>query len=182
MKPSPDRIHSIRDMPTPQSKGKLITFLGMMTYLGELMPHLSEMTAVPRQLMKTNVVRLWEPHHQRAFVELKRLASETPVFKFYDVNQPVTLATDASKYGYGVVIMQSGQPVAYALRRTSQAEQNYAPIENEMHVIIFECTLFLYGQQLIVEMDHKQMVRIIEEATEQVESKTTMYEVRLHSK
>ena len=101
LKPCPDRIHAIWDMPASQGKGELSMFLGMMTYLSKLMPHLSEVTAVHRQLMKTNVVWLWEPHHQRAFVELKRLVSETPVMKFYDVNQPVTLATVASKYGYG---------------------------------------------------------------------------------
>ena len=63
-----------------------------------------------------------------------------------------------------VIIMQSGQPVAYASRRTSQAEQNYAPIENEMSAIVFECILFhdyVYGQQLTVEMDHKPLVCMV---------------------
>ena len=35
LKPSPDRIHAIWDMPAPQGKGELSTFLGMMTYLGD---------------------------------------------------------------------------------------------------------------------------------------------------
>ena len=52
---------------------------------------------------------------------------ETPVLRFYDVNRPITFATDASKHEYGAVIMQTGQPVAYASRKTSTAGQNYAP-------------------------------------------------------
>ena len=59
--------------------------------------------------------------------------------------------------------MQSGQPVAYASRRTSQAEQNYAPIENETSATAFGCTRFhddVCGQQLTVETDHKPLVGI----------------------
>ena len=79
------------------------------------------------------------------------------------MNRPVTLATDASKHGYGAVIMQAGQPVACASRRTSKAEQNYAPIGNEMSAIVSGCTRFhdyVYGQKLTVETDHKPLVGI----------------------
>ena len=113
--------------------------------------------------MEANVEWLWEPRYHRAFLELKRLVSETPVLRFYDVNRPVTLATDASKHGYGAVIMQAGQPVAFASMRTSKAGQNYAPIENEISAIVFGCTRFhdyVYGQQLTVETDHKPLVGI----------------------
>ena len=85
-----------------QSKGELCTFLGMITYLGTFLPNLSMLTAPRRQLMETNVVWIWEPRHQRAFVELKRLVSETPGLKFYDVNQPVWGRDNAMHRGESV--------------------------------------------------------------------------------
>ena len=56
-----DFIHAIWDMPTPQSKGKLSTFLGMMTYLGKLMPHLSDVTSVHRMLCGCGSLATREP-------------------------------------------------------------------------------------------------------------------------
>ena len=62
-------------------------------------------------------------------------------------------------------MMQTGQPVAYASRKTSTAGQNYAPIENEMSAVAFGCTRFhdnVYGKQLTVETDHKPLVGLFQ--------------------
>lgn len=45
LKPSPNRNHAFRDMPTHQHKGVVSTFPGIMTYIVKFMPSLSEMAA-----------------------------------------------------------------------------------------------------------------------------------------
>ena len=165
LKPSVERVKAILDMPTPKDLDELRTFLGMMTYLGKFTPNLSKLTDPLRKLTEGGVEWSWEPHHQKAVDDLKCLVTRAPVLKFYDVDKPVTLNTDASKKGYGAVIIQDERPVAYASRRVTSAEKNYAPIKNEMSAIVFGCVTFhdyIYGQQVTVETDHKPLVGIFQ--------------------
>ena len=68
----------------------------------------------------------------------------TPVLKFYDINDEVTLQCDASECGLGAALLQSGQPVAYASRALSLTEQSYAQIaiEKKCMAIVFACKQF----------------------------------------
>lgn len=78
--------------------------------------------------------------------------------QYYDVNKPVTLSVDASKYGLGAVLLQDRLPVAYASKALTQTEIRYAQIEKEALAISFGCLKFdqyIYGKQIIIETDHK---------------------------
>jgi hypothetical protein len=114
LEPSPERIQAIIDMPDPNDKAALQTFLGMVTYLGKFVPNLSKMTAPLRELTEKGVAWSWEERHARAAKKLKQVLTKTPVLKFYDAKLPVTLATDASTHGLGAVIEQENKPVAFA--------------------------------------------------------------------
>ena len=50
--------------------------------------------------------------------------------------EEVTLQTDASEKGLGAVLIQNGQPVAFASRTLSKTEQRYATIEKECLAIV----------------------------------------------
>ena len=66
----------------------------------------------------------------------------SPVLKFYDVAEEVTIQCDASEKGLGATLLQKGQPVAFASRSLSKSEQNYAQIEKEYLAIVFSCERF----------------------------------------
>ena len=89
----------------------------------------------------------------------------TPVLKLYDVHQPVTVSVDASSHGLGAALIQNKQPVAYASRALTPAEQNYAQTEKEMLAIVFRCEQFhdyIYGKKdVLVETDHKPLETIL---------------------
>ncbi|XP_048581151.1 uncharacterized protein K02A2.6-like isoform X2 [Nematostella vectensis] len=61
---------------------------------------------------------------------------------------------DASKSGLGACLLQNGQPVAYASRALTSAEQNYAQIEKELLAIVFGCerfNMYTYGADIDVD-------------------------------
>ena len=56
---------------------------------------------------------------------------ETPILRYFDPKEAnIVLQCDASQSGLGVCLMQSGQPIGYVACALTQAEENYAQIEN----------------------------------------------------
>ena len=85
----------------------------------------------------------------------------TPVLRYYNLQEEVTLQCDASQSGLGAALMQNGQPIAYASRALTPTETRYAQIEKELLAIVFACDRFdayVYGRDLVnVETDHKPL-------------------------
>ena len=107
---------------------------------------------------------MWESQQEEAFNTIKDLVTKHSVLTYYGVQKDVTIQCDASDCGLGASLMQEGQPVAYASRALSQAERNYAQIENESLAICFGCDKFdqyIYGRRKVeIETDHKPLVTI----------------------
>ncbi len=98
----------------------------------------------------------WQGYMENIMNALTR----APVLRFYDVNQPIQIESDASQTGLGVCLLQDGKPVAYISRAMTQAEMRYAQIEEEMLAICFACHKFhqyIYGKDTLVETDHKPL-------------------------
>ena len=103
-------MEAIVDMPEPNSKEELATFMGMITYLGKFVQNLSVVSAPLRELTQKGVVWTWEARHQEAFNELKHRIANAHTLKFYDVRQPVIVSTDASKRGMAQSSHKKGAP------------------------------------------------------------------------
>ena len=105
----------------------------MFTYLAQYSPHLSDKTAILRELVKKDNQWNWGPEHETAFDEVKKIITEIPgpVLKFYDPRKPVMLQVDASQLGLGAVVLQDGKPVAYASKALTVAQEAYAQIEKK---------------------------------------------------
>ena len=76
----------------------------------------------------------------------------TPVLRYYNLQEEVTLQCDASQSGLGAALMQNGQPIAYASRALTPTETRYAQIEKELLAIVFACDRFdayVYGRDLV---------------------------------
>ena len=102
------KMQAIRDAPTPESVPKLQSYLGMLSYYGKFMPNLSSTLSPLYHLLKKDIPWEWGPEQERAFQESKnRLTAETFIAHF-DPELPLTLACDASGYGLGAVLAQTG--------------------------------------------------------------------------
>ena len=73
------------------------------------------------------------------------------------------LQTDASKKGFGAVILQEEQPIYYASRALTSAEKNYQNLEREAQAAVWgmeKFHYFLYGRKFILQPDQKPLVSI----------------------
>ena len=95
---------------------------------------------------------------------MQAAVSSTPVLRYYNLAEEVTLQCDASQHGLGAALLQNGQPVAYASRALTSAETRYAQIEKELLAIVFACERFeayIYGRdETTVQTDHKPLESI----------------------
>uniref|UniRef100_A0A8C4S4R6 Gypsy retrotransposon integrase-like protein 1 n=1 Tax=Erpetoichthys calabaricus TaxID=27687 RepID=A0A8C4S4R6_ERPCA len=164
LKADPEKVRAIMEMPTPTDAKAVQRFVGFITYLSKFLPHLSEVCEPLRKLLSKDVTWHWLPKHEAAVQEIKKLVTTTPVLRYYDVSKPVAIQSDSSQHGLGCCLMQGGQPIAFASRALTSAEQNYAQIEKECLSIVFACQRFhhyLYGRdQIIAETDHKPLISI----------------------
>ena len=119
LKPDPDKVAAIKNMPKPTSKSEVLTLLGFVNYLSKFLHKLSDASAPLRELTSNQAQFTWATHHNKAFTAIQQLVIQHPVLKFYDVNEEVTIQTDASNKGLGALLTQNGQPVAFASRALS---------------------------------------------------------------
>ena len=162
--PDPEKINAITNMPLPTDKQSLMRLLGMVKYLSKFIPKESSITAPLRMLLKEDAAWDWQPEHTQALEDIKTALTSEPVLRFYDVTKQVTIQADASQSGLGACLLQGGQPVAYASRSLTSAEENYAQLEKELLAICFACSKFhqyVYGKETEVQTDHKPLVIIV---------------------
>lgn len=167
LKPDPEKVRAIQDMPEPEDKAALMRFLGMLQYLAKFIPNLAEVSAPVRKLLEGDIEWHWEFEQKESFRKLKALVSNTPVLRYFDVSKDITLSVDASSEGLGAVILQEGQPVAFGSRSLTECQKRYAQIEKELLAIVFGCEKFnqyIYGKSVHVESDHKPLETVFKKS------------------
>ena len=67
-----------------------------------------------------------------AFEAIKAEFKQNLELPLFDRNKDSVLQTDASKKGFGAVLLQEDKPIYYASRTLTYAEKNYQNIEREL--------------------------------------------------
>ena len=96
---------------------------------------------------KKNVDIIWSEKQQKAFDRLKVIRVKKPVVKIFDLENDITLTTDASEHLMSGILSQEGHPGIYSSRRLTNTEFNYSVIEKEALVIVWTTTR---AQQLLI--------------------------------
>ena len=168
LKPDPAKVKAVEDMPQPSCKQEVLSLLGFVNYLSRFLPRLADVTQPLRDLTCKDAKFTWAKQHDTAFKEVKKLVVNHPMLEYYDCNAEVTLQCDASKRGLGAVILQNGQPVAFASKTPSPTERRYAQIEKECLAIVFACQRFSQyisqREKITVESDHKPLQPIFKKS------------------
>ena len=165
MHPCPKKIQRITEMTPPTDKQQLASFIGMVTYMGNFVPHLSDHTEPLCAMLKQDAVFAWDEMANTSFQKIKDLIakSATKPLRYYDRRKPVTVQADAFQRGLGACLLQDGQPIAYASKSLTDTETRYANIERELLAIVFACQQFntyVLGRPFTVESDHKPLEMI----------------------
>ena len=162
LKPAPDKVEAITLMPTPEDEAGVRRFLGMTNYLARFCPQLSAACEPLRRLLNQESWT-WTESQEKAFQDVKQLVSHAPVLRFFDDKQPLEGQADASSQGLGFCLMQEGQPLSFASRALTPAEQNYAQIEKELLSLVFGLERhhqYTFGRRVVLWTDHRPLVAI----------------------
>lgn len=161
LKPDPEKIKAIEDMPNPKSHEELATLIGMVNYLSRYIPNLSTINQPLREL-NNNKDFLWTDQHTVAMKKVRE-AICTSLSHFDPDASDVELTTDASQHGLGAHLSVKGNIVCYASKSLNKTEQDYAQIEKELYAIVFGCQKFhqyIFGRNITVYTDHKPLEAI----------------------
>ena len=133
----PAKVKAVLEMPTPTDVASVRRFIGFTNYLSKFLPRLSDALEPLRKLSSPDVEWFWTDIHDSAFRQHKLLVTKAPVLKFFDSTESLTLQCDASDKGLGAVLLQKGQPIAYASSALTDAESRYAQIEKEPLAVVY---------------------------------------------
>ena len=113
VKVDPEKIEAITKIPLPNSVNELQRFLGMITYLGNFIPNLVEVTSPLRTLLKKEVEFKLEKLQLDAIGKLKLLVTTAPCLKIFNPNLQTRLKIDASSEGLGALLEQNHGTLTY---------------------------------------------------------------------
>ena len=157
-----EKTKAIVQMPKPQCIEDVKRLNGLASYLAKFLPRLSIVTEPPRKLSNSGSWS-WMEEHEIALRNLKTLASNTPILRYFDPKSPIVIQCDASSQGLGTCLLQKGQPVSFASRALTKTEQKWAQIEKELLAVVFSMERFhqyIFGLPVTVHSDHKPLETI----------------------
>ena len=131
IKPDPERLRPLRELPLPENMGSLRRALGMFSYYAQWIQNYSEKVG---PLSRAAAFPLDE-EAKRAFDLLKTEIEKAAVHSI-DENVPFTVETDASDGAIAATLNQAGRPVAFFSRTLNSSEQKHSAVEKEAYAIV----------------------------------------------
>ncbi|XP_057684821.1 uncharacterized protein LOC130911119 [Corythoichthys intestinalis] len=193
--PDPEKIEAVTTWPMPTNLKTLQSFLGFCGYYrrfiqryAEIVRPLTELTKgyAPTQKSKKKApdpnkvyLKESEPFGERwnksctdAFHKIIHCLTHAPVLAFANPQKPYILHVDASLKGLGAVLYQEYpeglRPVAFASRKLSASERNYAIHQLEFlslkWAVVDKFHDYLYGARFTVRTDNNPLTYVLSTA------------------
>ena len=163
----PVKLDGITSWPTPTKVRDVQSFLGFANYYRRFIPEYSTIARPLLDLTKKDHSWNWTPACQKSFDKLKKLFLSQPVLQLPNPSAPFALATDASKFTSGAVLLQTDpngkwHPCSYLSQSFSPAKRNYDIYDRELLAILHALKAwrqYLSGSPFPVQVftDHKNL-------------------------
>ncbi len=131
IKPDPDRLRPLQELPPPTNMGSLRRVQGLFAYYAKWIPGFSDKI---QPLINTKTFPLSESA-LTAFNSLKKQLMDASL-RSVDESLPFVVECDASEVAISVVLNQGGRPVAFMSRTLQESELHYPAVEKEATAII----------------------------------------------
>ena len=159
--PDPDKIFAVQSFPRPKSVKDVRSFLGLANYYRRFVHNFAKISSPLNRLTRKDIVFVWTPECEEAFLDLKRRLCSAPILAYPDFNQPFHLYTDASQSALGYILGQciNGKEcvIAYGGRELNNAEKNYSTTEREALAVVDGVKRYqpyLAGNKFYIHTDH----------------------------
>ena len=186
IQPLPEKLESIRNMPTPMSAKQVKQFLGLVGYYRKFVPHFADISRPLTKLTKKNEPYSWTTECDKCFHMLKNYLQEAPILKYPDPEVDYILYTDASKYAYAGVLTQkvdgTDHPVAYTSGLFRGSQLNWAALTKEAYAIymaVKKLSFYLDSATITLRSDHLPLKKFLEKNT--MNAKVNNWAVELES-
>ena len=168
LRPDPERVKPLLDMPSPKNIKELRRVLGCFGWYSRFIEHESERKIPLVKLLRKDQPWQWGPEQEEAYKGLKRALTEAPVLARPDFSNKFKIQADASDRAVGAVLLQTHDdgehPIVYISKVLSPAERNYSTTDREFLAIMFAIRKFrpyIEGYHFVVETDHGSQVHSI---------------------
>ncbi|GJW70274.1 putative reverse transcriptase domain-containing protein [Tanacetum coccineum] len=162
----PSKVESVKNWKTPESSTKIRSFLGLAGYYRRFIENFSKIAKPLTLLTQKNKTYVWGDEQDEAFRILKEKLCNAPVLALPDGPDDFVVYCDASKQGFGCVLMQRGKVIAYASRQLKKHEKNYTTHDLELGAVVFALKIwrhYLYGTKSVIYTDHKSLQYIFDQ-------------------
>ena len=160
IRPDPDRLRPLRELPIPLNSRSLNRCLGLLSYYLQWIPRFSDQIK-PIASCKSFPL---PPSAVRAFESLKKTIEDAALTA---IDETITfeVETDASEVALAATLNQGGRPVAFFSRTLHGSELKHASIEKEAQDIIEAVRHwrhFLTGRHFILKTDQRSVSYMFE--------------------
>ena len=156
----PEKVKAVMSWERPKSVFEIRNFLGLAMYYRRFIEDFSRLATPMTRLNRKGVKFEWVDLCEKAFQELKRRLTSTPILIVPEQGLRYMVYCDASRDGLGCVSMQSRRVVAYGSKQLKNHEQNYLTHDLELAAIVFSLKIwhhYLYGEQFELFSYHKSL-------------------------
>ena len=185
IKPLPDKIQAIQDMPHPTNLVEVQQLMGLMNYYRKFIPCYSDLARPIIELThgKTSPKDKidWTELAQSCFDQLKEKFLSAPVLRYPDVNKPYFLFTDASNYAWAGVLTQAEESCSASGRVTTKympisfvsglfrgSQRNWAALTKEAYAIyqsVRKLAMYLTLAKTTIRSDHLPLKNFLQKNT-----------------
>lgn len=158
------KIDVIAKLPHPVNIKGIRSFLGHAGFYRRFIKDFSKIARPLTQLLEKDVDFVFSKDCEIAFNLLKDNLTKAPIMMPPDWSLPFEIMCDASDYALGAVLGQRHnnhfQPIYYASRTLSDAQENYTTTEKELLAVVFAFDKFrpyLVLSKTIVYTDHSAL-------------------------
>lgn len=160
----PAKVKAIINWAAPTNLKELETFLGTCMYYKIYIKNFSEIVAPLTKLTRKNEAFRWGVECKKAFEEIKKCMTTSPVLAYPVIGIPFVLDTDASNSGLGAVLSQEidgkERIIANFSRMLNKPERKYCVTRKELLGLVDSIKYFkqyLLGQKFLLRTDHSSL-------------------------
>jgi hypothetical protein len=148
---SREKIDKVLQFETPVVVKDLMSFMGLVNYFGDHIPHLADelrlLRDMEKECKKSKKLR-WMDQRRKQFNKVKEIVNEMQELYFLNDTDPIKVYTDASDYAIGGYVCQvvdgKERPIGFMSKTLSAQQRKWTTTERECYAIYMTLRKFEY--------------------------------------